>query len=554
MRFSRVGLSIILALLLAVLAALPAGAVTPEDYQDNVPQLLEPDHLYGEATVLLDGVSGRVLLTKNPRVRMYPASTTKIMTVMLALESGIPLETPVIVPQQASKIPTDSTLVPVFPGDQLPFGDLLYGCMLASGNDAANAVAVLVAGSVESFVERMNQKAAELGCTDTHFVNAHGYHDPEHYTTAMDLARITQAALNIDAFRTIASTARHTFTIRREGEDITPTRANTNLLLSKDSKYYYANCIGVKTGTHSMAGNCFVGASERDGVRLVAVTLKCPESTQKWVDAIRMLDYGYTRYTSLTMEQLFAAAGDRIGTLQISNAVRGDPQQGVLSLRIARISNPDYIRMVSTDVDGAMEDAVADFISRTTMTITHSMTAPVSEGEIMGSLRYVGQSGEVINALLIASRSIKEQPARMSLSDLFPFVSRFSDPLVKALLIVLLCLVVALVIASVVRSAARQRERGRIYQVRKREELHAERAENRRRRERARRRREAVLRERREKWERRGEGKDYDFIYDEEDGDDFDDYDDYDDDYDDDDYDRDDYDDYDDYDRFDEDY
>ncbi|MBR1559431.1 MAG: D-alanyl-D-alanine carboxypeptidase [Clostridia bacterium] len=536
----RKGLSFLLALALLLMALTPpALAVTPDDYQDSIPQVLEQDHLYATAAVLLDGVSGRLLFTKNPRIRMYPASTTKIMTVMLALESGIPLDTPVIVPQQAAKIPTDSTLVPVFPGDQLPFIDLLYGCMLASGNDAANAVAVLVAGSIEAFVERMNKRAQELGCTDTHFANAHGYHDVEHYTTALDLARITQAALNIDTFREIASTERYTFTIHRDGEDITPTRANTNLLLNPESRYYYENCIGVKTGTHSMAGNCFVGASERDGVRLVAVALNCAETNQKWVDAIRMLNFGYTRYNEVTMEQLFAAAGDKIGTLQISNAQRGDPQGGVLSLRIARISNPDYIRMVAADVDGAMEDAVADFISRTTMTITHNMVAPVSEGEIMGNLRYVGQSGEVINALLIASRSVKAQPARMSVEDMFPFMKSLGDPLVRALLIVLLCLIVMLIVANVVRGAVRQRERGRIYQVRKREELRAERAENRRRRERARQRREEVLRERREKWERRNDDRDYEFIYDEDEDDDdydlfaeddeYDNYDDYDD-------------------------
>ncbi|MGX8705228.1 MAG: hypothetical protein ACSW8J_01490, partial [bacterium] len=234
---------------------------------------------------------------------------------------------------------------------------------------------------------------------------------------------------------------------------------------------------------HSMAGNCFVGASERDGVRLVSVALKCPENEQKWTDTIRMLNYGYTRYSALTMEQLFAAAGNRIGTLQISNAARSDPEHGMLSLRIARISNPDYSRMIAIDVEGSMESAVADFISRTTMTITHSLTAPVSEGEIMGSLRYVGQSGEIINALLIASRTIKEQPPRMSIEDMFPFLARLNDPLVCALLIVLALLILMLLIASAVRAANRQKERDRVYQLHRRRELMEERAENRRRRE-----------------------------------------------------------------------
>ena len=534
MRFYRKGLSVLLAALLAILFALPAGAVTPNDYDKKLPQMLEEDHLYAEAAVLMDAMSGRVLFTKNARERMYPASTTKIMTLMLALESNITLDTPVVIPQQAAQIPKDSTLVPVFPGDQMSFSDLLYGFMLASGNDAANAIAVLVAGSTDAFVERMNDRAKALGCEDTHFANAHGYHEAEHYTTAMDLARITQAALQNDTFRKITATPRHTMTIRREGEIINPTRANSNVMLNSESGYYYADCIGVKTGTHSMAGNCFVGAAERDGVRLVSVVLKCPVSNQKWTDTIRLFDYGYTRYKAISLEQLFTASSDRIATVKISGASLDDPEGGTMAMKIARISNPDYIRMISLDSDSAMDEAVADFVSRTTMTITHGMAAPVSEGEIMGQLRYVAQTGEEITALLIASRDVKEQPPAFDILAIFPFLKRLEDPLVRALVVVLMILVLLLIIAVIYRRVSKQRRRAKIYQVRRREELKAERAYNRRRRAEARARKEAVRRDRREKWERRFDDA-YDFEdfddddddYDDEDDDDFDDFDDF---------------------------
>ena len=527
MRFNRKWVSVLLAALLALYFALPACALTPEDYDKNLPQMLEEAHLYAESAVLMDAISGRVLFTKNERARMYPASTTKIMTLMLAIESGISLDTPVVIPQQAAKIPRDSTLVPVFPGDQMTFGDLLYGFMLASGNDAANAIAVLVAGTTDAFVDRMNARAEALGCRDTHFVNAHGYQDAEHYTTAMDLARMTQAALNLDLFRQIVSCPRYTMTIRREGEIITPTRANSNQLLNEESRFFYEDCIGVKTGTHSLAGNCFVGAAERDGVRLVSVVLKCPLSNQKWTDTIRLFDYGYTHYKGISLEQLFTASSDRIGTVKISNASADDPQDGVMAMKIAQISNPDYTRMISLDISTAMDDAVADFVSRSTMTITHDMVAPVSEGEIMGRLRYVAQSGEEITALLIAGRDVKEQPPTFDLLTYFPFVKRLQDPLVRALLIVLGVLALLLIVAAIVRRVGKQRRRSRIYQVRRREELQAERAYNRRRREaeRASREaerldREAVRRERRKKWEQRFDDA-YDFEdYDEEDEDD----------------------------------
>ena len=501
-------LSVVLILLLS---ALPAVAATPDDYDSRMPQLLDQEHLYAESAVLLDGISGRVLFTKNPRERMYPASTTKIMTVLVALESGIDLATPVIVSQQAARIPKDSTLVPVFPSDQMTFGDLLYGCMLASGNDAANAVAVLVAGSIDAFVERMNERAQALGCQDTHFVNVHGYHDDDHYTTAMDLARMTQAALDNGLFRQICSAPRYTFSIRREGEDITPTRANSNVLLNPESRYYYEDCIGVKTGTHSMAGNCFVGAAERDGVRLVSVVLKCPEANNRWTDTLRLFNYGYTRYQAVSLEQLFSAASEQIAMLKISNAVRSDPRQGTLDLKIAEISNPDYTRMVALDVDTAMDEAVADFVSRTTLTINRAMVAPVTAGEIMGTLRYVSQGGEEITAKLIAGRDIEAQPPRRSLTDYFPFIERLKDPLVRALLIVLAVLVLLLIIASIVRRVSMQRHRDRVFRVRRREALLAERAETRQRREEARRRRQSRSR-----------------FEDEDDG--YDDYDEYDDD------------------------
>ena len=206
-----------------------------------------------------------------------------------------------------------------------------------------------------------------------------------------------------------------------------------------------------------------------------------------------------------------------------------------MAMKIARISNPDYVRMISLDNDSAMDEAVADFVTRTTMTITHGMAAPVSEGEIMGQLRYVAQSGEEITALLIASRDVKAQPPAFDILTYMPFLKRLEDPLVQALAVVLAVLVLLLIVAIIYRRISKQRRRAKIYQVRRKEELQAVRAYNRRRYSEARARKEAVRRERREKWERR-----FDDAYDFEDFDDDEDYDDDDEDFEDDE--RDDYD------------
>ena len=152
------------------------------------PARFPPDHLYAQTAVLIDAETGDVLFDKDSLVRMYPASTTKMMTLLLALESDIPLDQEIVIPEVAENVPSDSSLVPVYEGERMTFQDLLYGTMLHSGNDGANAIAYLVGGSIAQFVDMMNERAAQIGCTGTHFSNAHGYHDETHYSTAHDLA------------------------------------------------------------------------------------------------------------------------------------------------------------------------------------------------------------------------------------------------------------------------------------------------------------------------------------------------------------------------------
>ena len=474
-------LAALLTALIALTCALPATAEeSPSDYNKNVPQLLREGHLYAQAAVLVDAENGDVLFAKNARQRMYPASTTKVMTLLLALESGIAMDTTIVIPKQASEIPADSSLVPVFPGDVMTFRDLLYGFMLTSGNDGANAVAVLVSGSVDAFVDRMNARAAEIGCENTHFANPHGYHDENHWSTALDLAKIASEAVKLDAFRQIVSAPSYTMNITRGNAAQTVRITNTNALLKTESSYYYPDCIGIKTGFHSLAGQCFVGAAERDGVRLVTVDLHGAGSQEKWVDTIRMFNYGFTCYTAYTMEQMFTFASPKIATLRVSNAIESDPLGGSLGLRIAQISDPDYTRMVENDNEQAMAAAVDDFVSRCEMTVTSDMVAPISEGEIIGRLRYQDQSGNEITALLVADRSIAEQPPKAELTDIFPVLAYFENPLVVLLAAVLILLIVMLLIAGAVRAARKEKRRKKIYEARRLEYMRRMSAQKRR--------------------------------------------------------------------------
>ncbi len=472
-----------IALLLAVALALLCGAAlaeSPADYNRNVPQLLREGHLYADSAILVDAISGDVLFSKNARARMYPASTTKAMTLLLALESGISMDTPIVIPQQATQIPADSSLIPVFPGDMMSFRDLLYGFMLTSGNDGANAIAVLVSGNVEAFVDRMNRRAKELGCEDTHFVNPHGYHDPQHYSTALDLARIASEGIKLDAFRKITSAPSYIMKIQRGNNAMEQRVVNSNSLLKSDNTYYYPDCIGIKTGYHSQAGQCFVGAAERDGVRLVTVDLHCMGSVDKWVDTIRLFNYGFTCYTGYSMEQMFNLAGSKIATLRVSNAIASDPYEGMLNLKIAQISDPEYVRMVENDNQAAMDEAIDDFVTRCELTVTSDMVAPISKGEIIGRLKYMDQSGREITALLVADRTIEEQPPRIELTDIFPVLTYFENPLVVLLAAVLILLIVLLVIAGIVRGARKDRQRKKIYEAKRLEYMRRMSAQKRR--------------------------------------------------------------------------
>ena len=472
-----------IAFLLALAIALLCGgalAETPADYNTKVPQMLREGHLYADSAILVDATSGDVLFSKNARARMYPASTTKVMTLLLALESGIAMDTTIVIPQAAAEIPADSSLIPVFPGDMMTFRDLLYGFMLTSGNDGANAIAVLVSGNVESFVEKMNRRAKELGCEDTHFANPHGYHDPQHYSTALDLARIASEGVKLDAFRRISSAPNYVMNLQRGNKAMEQRVVNTNSLLKSDNTYYYPDCIGIKTGYHSMAGQCFVGAAERDGVRLVTVDLHSMGSVDKWVDTIRMFNYGFTRYTGYTMEQMFNFAGSKIATLRVSNAIASDPYEGMLNLKIAQISDPEYVRMVENDNEAAMDEAINDFVTRCELTVTSDMVAPISKGEIIGRLKYLDQSGKQITALLVADRTIQEQPPRIELTDIIPALRYFENPLVVLLAAVLILLIILLVVAGIVRGARKDRQRKKIYEAKRLEYMRRMSAQRRR--------------------------------------------------------------------------
>lgn len=250
--------------------------------------------LSAHSAILMDGDTGQVLYEKNPDETGLIASTTKIMTALVALEQG-DLQTVVTIPQEAVGVEGSSMYLKA--GEQRTLEELLYGLMLSSGNDAAVAVAVEISGNVADFVELMNQKAEVLGLHQTHFANPNGLDSQENYSTARELGILAGEAMKNPEFRHIVSTKSY----QCEGHDL----RNHNKLL-----WQYPGALGVKTGFTKKAGRILVGAAEQKGRTLVSVTLNAPDD---WSDHKAMLDYGFSMY----QEQVFLSKEKSLGCLPV---------------------------------------------------------------------------------------------------------------------------------------------------------------------------------------------------------------------------------------------
>lgn len=233
------------------------------------------------SAVLINADTGGVIFQKNADEKRAVASTTKIMTALLTLEAGQP-DRRFTVDSMAIRV--EGTSMGLREGDIVTRRALCYGMLLPSGNDAANAAAVDISGSLSAFADKMNEKAAQLGMNDSHFVTPSGLDAPEHYSTARDMAKLTRAALENEDFRAICGLT--SATLEFGNPPYSRTLYNSNKLLKQ-----YDGCIGVKTGFTDNARRCLVSAAERDGVTLIAVTLNAPDD---WNDHKKLLDYGFS--------------------------------------------------------------------------------------------------------------------------------------------------------------------------------------------------------------------------------------------------------------------
>ncbi len=244
-----------------------------------------------EAAILFDATHDTVLFEKNADEKLYPASITKLMTALLVLEKADLNDTVVFSKTAVTGLESGAVTLGLQEGDRVSVRDCLYGLLLKSANEVANGLAEHVGGSIQGFADMMNQKAAELGCTGTHFTNPSGLNDPDHYTTARDMAKIAGAAFGNETLRKISSSLSYEFPATKAAAARTITPGH-KMLYPSDSRYY-EGIVGGKTGYTSLAGNTLVTCTEKDGVRMIAVVLKA-RSTH-YGDTKAMLDYGYEK-------------------------------------------------------------------------------------------------------------------------------------------------------------------------------------------------------------------------------------------------------------------
>ena len=338
--------------------------VAPDDVLPNVT---------ATAAIVIEASTGHVLYERNADKIMEPASTTKMMTLITALE-GNQLDEIVTVGPGAYNAEGSTLWLDV--GEKIPLGDLLYGMMLISGNDGAIAIAEHCGGTVADFAARMTARAHELGAVNTNFTNANGLPDQYHYTTARDLAIIAKHGFSIPHFEEICSTKEVSFPW---------IHVDTKLMRNENQMLWlYRGCNGVKTGYTDAAGRCLVTAAKQNGVQLIAVVL---DSLYIWNDSIFLLDYGFSRVSSQTLIQ----PGEVVKTLPITAGRRKSMQ----------VKTAGEIIMPVFAGDDNAYDIVYD--------LPETLTAPITSGETIGKIRVVLPDGREAASVDVVTTADVEQ-------------------------------------------------------------------------------------------------------------------------------------------------
>lgn len=363
------------------------------------------------AAILLDSASEKIIYSKNESEKMYPASTTKILTAILTIEN-CNLNDVVTVPYEAiASIPSGYSVAALQPGEQLTVEQLLQVMMVHSANDAANVLAYHISGSIDAFSNLMNKKVEELGLTNTHFTNPSGMHDENHYTTAYDLAIIMKYCMKNTTFKSLSGLKYCKIPATNKYDERVFNTTNELLIYDNrevSSNYYYKYAIAGKTGYTTQAKNCLVSVSNKDDLELICVVLSVglyPNNlSAKFVDTKTLFDYGYNNYTIRKLREKNAIATE----IEIGNGTKETRNLDLL------ISDDITVLVPQDDLETEFSPEIQ---------IADNLLAPIAQGQVVGKIVY-NIDGIEYSSDLIASHSVQK--------------SGFLTLLVQILLIVLI--------------------------------------------------------------------------------------------------------------------
>ena len=421
-------------------------AVTTADNDSSVTALASNSPaLDATAALLVSPDSGMVLYSKNADQKRYPASTTKIMTALLTLENVSNLdETVTSEAVDFENVTADSSNAGILLGEQVTVRDLLYALMLPSANEAAYMLARHVGGSWEQFVDMMNDRAAELGCTGTHFCNPCGLHEDDHYTTAHDLYLIAKEAMKDVTFRDIVSTVQHRMAKTNLHEERIIYTTN-QLIFSSFQPWSYANCLGIKTGHTSQAGNCFVGYAEYGDAKLFSVVLGCSDSSKEYpsvaasfTDTKKLCQWGFENFTSKTL----ARQGEEVTYTKVKLST--DTNQLLLTAKA------DVVALLPKDLDVKELELVED--------IPEEVKAPVKAGDPIGTATYRYNGTDYGTVELVALNDISRSTVLFYADKLSTF---FQSMVFKILLLAAAAFFILHIFTGLVFGGVRRRRRRR---------------------------------------------------------------------------------------------
>ncbi len=383
--------------------------------------------------MLYEVSSGETIYEKNIRQKAYPASTTKIMTALLALEN-CEMDEPVTVTRAAlNTVSPGSSIAGLQNGEVLTMYEMLECLLVASGNDAASVIAAHIGGTVDQFVEMMNERSDELGCTGTHYTNPSGLHDENHYTTAEDLLKVTVEAMKYQEFVDIVGSAQVTIPATNK-VDHPRYFNNTNQLISQavTSENLYSKATGIKTGHTTPAGYCLVSSAEDEGLTYIAVVLGgyIDETTGRnysYVDSINLFLWGFSDFGYRTI----VSSSDPVKEIEVSLAREKD----FVVLRAAE------------DVTAFLhEDDDVDTIFTKSISVQENISAPVESGDVLGAMTIMRGNEVYARVDLVAMNTVERSEGLYYFEQLGTFFSKPGVRAIAALLFAALIVYIVFVI------------------------------------------------------------------------------------------------------------